>query len=119
MPNRGVLQAGEKVQFTDRKGKRITDQLTVGGTTQTEHGLIMHDQIIGRTEGIVVTTVRAKREAQINQQHPERDEGKPWKSARAIATEAVERDPACETPGFADAITATTLLSAGDWAASG
>ena len=39
--------------------------------------------------------------------------------ARAIATEAVERDPACETPGFADAITATTLLSAGDWAASG
>ena len=84
MPNRGVLQAGEKVQFTDRKGKQITDQLTVGGTTQTEHGLIMHDQIIGRTEGIVVTTVRAKREAQINQQHPERDEGKPWKSARAI-----------------------------------
>ena len=87
MPNRGVLQAGEKVQFTDRKGKRITDQLTVGGTTQTEHGLIMHDQIIGQTEGIVVTTVRAKREAQINQQHPERDEGKPWKSARAIAME--------------------------------
>lgn len=84
MPNRGVLQAGEKVQFTDRKGKRITDQLTVGGTTQTEHGLIMHDQIIGQTEGIVVTTVRAKREAQINQQHPERDESKPWKSARAI-----------------------------------
>ncbi|MEJ5922067.1 tRNA (adenine-N1)-methyltransferase [Bifidobacterium thermophilum] len=84
MPNRGPLQAGEKIQFTDRKGKRITDQLVVGGTTQTEHGLIMHDQVIGQTEGIVVTTVRAKREAQVNQQHPERDAGKPWKSARAI-----------------------------------
>ena len=47
MPNRGPLRAGEKVQFTDRKGKRITDQLIVGGTTQTEHGLIVHDQVIG------------------------------------------------------------------------
>lgn len=84
MPNRGPLRAGEKVQFTDRKGKRITDQLIVGGTTQTEHGLIVHDQVIGASEGTVVTTVRAKRESQVNQDHPERDSGKPWKSVRAI-----------------------------------
>ena len=81
---RGPLQAGEKVQFTDRRGKKITDQLVPGGTTQTEHGLILHDEVIGRPEGSVTVTVSAKREAQINAQHPERDAGKPWKGARAI-----------------------------------
>jgi tRNA (adenine57-N1/adenine58-N1)-methyltransferase len=64
MPRRGALQAGEKVQFADRKGKRITAQLVAGGTTQTEHGLILHDDIIGGTEGIIVTTVHAKRQAE-------------------------------------------------------
>ena len=34
-PRRGPLTAGEKVQFTDRKGKKITDQLVAGGSTQT------------------------------------------------------------------------------------
>lgn len=83
-PRRGPLAAGEKVQFTDRKGKKITDQLVAGGSTQTEHGLILHDEVIGGTEGRVVTTVSAKREAQVNQAHPERDANKPWKAARAI-----------------------------------
>ena len=83
-PRRGPLTAGEKVQFTDRKGKKITDQLTAGGVTQTEHGIILHDDVIGRTEGVVVTTVTAKREAQINADHPERDRNKPWKATRAI-----------------------------------
>ena len=32
-PRRGALTAGEKVQFTDRKGKKITDQLVAGGST--------------------------------------------------------------------------------------
>ena len=81
---RGALRAGEKVQFTDRKGKRITDQLVAGGSTQTEHGLILHDDVIGGAEGVVVTTVTAKREAQVNREHPERDTAKPWKAARAI-----------------------------------
>lgn len=81
---RGALTAGEKVQFTDRRGKKITDQLVAGGSTQTDHGLILHDEVIGRTEGVVVTTVTAKREAQINTEHPERDKAKPWKAARAI-----------------------------------
>ncbi len=35
---RGPLQAGEKVQFTDRKSNKITDQLMPGGSTQTSHG---------------------------------------------------------------------------------
>ena len=63
-PRRGPLTAGEKVQFTDRKGKKITDQLVAGGSTQTEHGLILHDDVIGKTEGTVILTVHAKREAQ-------------------------------------------------------
>ena len=53
-PRRGPLTAGEKVQFTDRKGKKITDQLVAGGSTQTEHGLILHDDVIGKTEGTVI-----------------------------------------------------------------
>ena len=83
-PRRGPIVAGEKIQFTDRKGKKITDQLTAGGVTQTEHGIILHDDVIGRTEGVVVTTVTAKREAQVNADHPERDRNKPWKTTRAI-----------------------------------
>ena len=77
MVRRGVLRAGEKVQFCDRRGKKITEQLVVGGVTQTEHGLIVHDEVIGKTEGILVTTVTAKRE-------PSADPAKPWKAARAI-----------------------------------
>ena len=77
MVRRGVLRAGEKVQFCDRRGKKITEQLVVGGVTQTEHGLIVHDEVIGKTEGILVTTVTAKRESSA-------DRAKPWKAARAI-----------------------------------
>ena len=84
-PRRGPLTAGEKVQFTDRKGKKITGQLVAGGSTQTEHGLILHDDVIGKTEGTVILTVHAKREAQVNQVYPEKDKNKPWKSSRASA----------------------------------
>ena len=55
-----------------------------GGVTQTSHGIILHDDVIGQTEGSVVVTVSAKREAQVNQTHPERDANKPWKGTRAI-----------------------------------
>lgn len=76
---RGPLAAGEKVQFTDRRSNKITDRLVPGGVTQTSHGIILHDDVIGQTEGSVVVTVSAKREAQVNQTHPERDANKPWK----------------------------------------
>ena len=36
-------------------------------------------------------------------------------AARAIADEAVRRDPGAETPGFADAVTQTNRLTDGDW----
>ena len=81
---RGPLAAGEQVQFTDRRSNKITDQLVPGGVTQTSHGIILHDDVIGQTEGSVVVTVSAKREAQVNQTHPERDANKPWKGTRAI-----------------------------------
>ena len=81
---RGPLMAGEKVQFTDRRSNKITDQLVSGGVTQTSHGIILHDDVIGQLEGSVVVTVSAKRETQINQDHPERDANKPWKGTRAI-----------------------------------
>lgn len=80
----GPLQAGEKVQFTDRRGKKITDQLVPGGVTQTDHGVILHDEVIGRSEGSVTVTVSASRESQRDAEHPERDAGKPWKGTRAI-----------------------------------
>ena len=56
---RGSLRAGEKVQFTDRKGSMITVQLRVGGVSQTRHGLIEHDLVIGSDEGVVVATTRS------------------------------------------------------------
>lgn len=80
----GPLQAGEKVQFTDRRGRKITDQLVPGGVTQTDHGVILHDEVIGRSEGSVAVTVSASRESQRDTEHPERDAGKPWKGTRAI-----------------------------------
>lgn len=80
----GVLRVGEKIQFTDRKGKRITAQLVAGGFTQTEHGLICHDDVIGQSEGVVITTVSAKRETQQTIVDPSKSSNKPWKAARAI-----------------------------------
>lgn len=80
----GVLRVGEKIQFTDRKGKRITAQLVAGGVTQTEHGLICHDDVIGQSEGVVITTVSAKRETQQTIADPSKSSNKPWKAARAI-----------------------------------
>lgn len=82
MTGRGPLRPGEKIQLTDRRGKRITDQLKTGGVTQTQHGLIVHDGIIGRTEGIVVTTVHALHDRDAENRFG--DAAKPWKATRAI-----------------------------------
>ena len=54
MLRRGPLHAGEKAQFTDRKGRRITVQLHEGGSTQTRHGNIRHDLVIGGNEGRII-----------------------------------------------------------------
>lgn len=50
-----VLSAGEKIQLTDPKGRMHTIVLAPGEVFHTHKGLIEHDEIIGRPEGIVVT----------------------------------------------------------------
>lgn len=51
----GPLKAGQRVQLTDYKGRRSTITLAEGGQWHTHQGVLHHDQLIGQTEGIVVT----------------------------------------------------------------
>ena len=53
----GVLQAGEWVSLTDPKGHRKSLLLEAGKTFHTTKGGLSHDDVIGRPEGVVVTTV--------------------------------------------------------------
>ncbi|WP_226841506.1 tRNA (adenine-N1)-methyltransferase [Brevibacterium sp. FME37] len=50
-----VLKSGEKIQLTDPKGRMHTIVLAAGELFHTHKGLIEHDAIIGRTEGIIVS----------------------------------------------------------------
>lgn len=50
-----ALSRGEKVQLTDPKGRMHTFVLAPGELFHTNKGLISHDDIIGRTEGIIVS----------------------------------------------------------------
>ncbi|MBE6476512.1 MAG: tRNA (adenine-N1)-methyltransferase [Propionibacteriaceae bacterium] len=54
---RGTLQAGERVTLADMKGHRHTLLLAEGAVFHTTKGALAHDDIIGRPEGIVVSTV--------------------------------------------------------------
>lgn len=78
---RGALTSGEKVQLTDRKGNMLTFQLVAGEVTDTQHGQIRHDDIIGSSEGRVIETVTPDRNK--NSQDNHRPE-KPWKVSRRI-----------------------------------
>ena len=51
---RGPFRPGERVQITGPKGRRNTITLTVGGEFHSHRGVIAHDDIIGREDGIVV-----------------------------------------------------------------
>jgi tRNA (adenine57-N1/adenine58-N1)-methyltransferase len=51
-----VLAIGELVQLTDPKGRMHTIELAAGKEFHTHRGLIPHDDLIGRPEGIVVTS---------------------------------------------------------------
>jgi len=53
---RGPFVAGDLVQLTDPKGRMHTIELVAGKEFHTHRGLIPHDDLIGRPEGIVVTT---------------------------------------------------------------
>jgi tRNA (adenine57-N1/adenine58-N1)-methyltransferase len=51
-----MLSAGDIVQITDDRGRHHTLILQPGGTFHTHRGSIAHDDLLGRPEGIVVTT---------------------------------------------------------------
>lgn len=50
----GPLQAGQRVQLTDYKGRKSTITLSHGGQWHTHQGVLHHDRLIGQSEGIVV-----------------------------------------------------------------
>lgn len=87
---RGPLSVGERVQLTDRRGRKLTVMLEPGGLTQTDHGLLPHEAMIGLPEGSVVVTISAdkwrqmrhKQDADPDTEAPDR--AKPWKSSRGI-----------------------------------
>ena len=87
---RGPLSVGERVQLTDRRGRKLTVMLEPGGLTQTDHGLLPHEAMIGLPEGSVVVTISAdkwrqmrhKQDASTDTEAPDR--AKPWKSSRGI-----------------------------------
>ncbi|MDR3069191.1 MAG: tRNA (adenine-N1)-methyltransferase, partial [Cellulomonas sp.] len=53
---RGPLRAGERVQLTDAKGRPSTITLSPGSLFHTHRGALAHDDLIGSSEGVVVTT---------------------------------------------------------------
>ncbi|MGH3507510.1 MAG: tRNA (adenine-N1)-methyltransferase [Nocardioidaceae bacterium] len=53
---RGPLQVGERVRLTDPKGRNHSVLLTEGKTFYTHKGSIEHDDLIGRPDGITVTS---------------------------------------------------------------
>ena len=87
---RGPLSVGERVQLTDRRGRRLTVMLEPGGLTQTDHGLLPHEAMIGLPEGSVVVTISADKWRQMRHQQDvgtdtqAPDRAKPWKSSRGI-----------------------------------
>lgn len=51
---RGVLQEGERVQVTDTKGRMHTITLVRGGQFQTSRGILRHDDVLGKPDGLVI-----------------------------------------------------------------
>lgn len=51
---RGPLRPGERVQLTDERGRMSTITLVEDGQFHTHRGVLHHEQLIGRPEGIVV-----------------------------------------------------------------
>ena len=53
---RGPFAPGDLVQLTDPRGRMHTITLSEGGEFHTHRGRLPHDELIGRPEGIVVTS---------------------------------------------------------------
>ncbi|MFZ7088748.1 tRNA (adenine-N1)-methyltransferase [Curtobacterium sp. RRHDQ10] len=54
-PLRGPFRAGDRVQLTGPKGKLVTLSLLPGGEYHTHRGVLRHDDVIGRSDGSIVT----------------------------------------------------------------
>ncbi|UYP17220.1 tRNA (adenine-N1)-methyltransferase [Rhodococcus sp. Z13] len=52
----GPFQVGDRVQLTDAKGRKYTVVLEPGKEFHTHRGGILHDDLIGTDEGVVVTS---------------------------------------------------------------
>jgi len=50
------LEAGERVLLVDRKGRRYLLTLKAGGEFHAHHGLVAHDELIGKPEGARVAS---------------------------------------------------------------
>src|SRR3712207_4490829 len=53
---RGPFVPGDRVQLTDPKGRMHTVVLEPGKAFHTHRGALSHDDLIGRPEGVVVTS---------------------------------------------------------------
>jgi tRNA (adenine57-N1/adenine58-N1)-methyltransferase catalytic subunit len=55
-PSRGPFAVGDQVQLTDPKGRKHRLVLSAGKSFHTHRGALAHDDLIGKPEGIVVTS---------------------------------------------------------------
>ena len=53
---RGPFQPGDLVQLTDPKGRRRTIELVPGKEFHTHRGALLHDDLIGQPEGVVIAS---------------------------------------------------------------
>lgn len=61
MTDSRLLAEGELVLLVDQKSRRYVITLTAGGEFQTHAGSLPHTELIGRPEGITVSTTRGQR----------------------------------------------------------
>lgn len=53
----GPFRVGDRVQLTDPKGRHYTLVLTPGGQYHTHRGAVSHDDVLGKPEGSLVSSV--------------------------------------------------------------
>lgn len=56
MQNSAVFQVGDRVQLSDTKGRKYTLVLEPGKSFFTTHGSVTHDSLIGKPQGVTVTS---------------------------------------------------------------
>ena len=56
MQDSAVFQVGDRVQLSDTKGRKYTLVLEPGKSFFTTHGSVTHDSLIGKPQGVTVTS---------------------------------------------------------------